>query len=110
MKRTAMQPSFGGTDQTLHLNPLPAARGLLHGCEDLLIAQAVFEGGLDGLAIDARVDEVRNGVHEGVFVTDNMAGRPPTADVRMRAAGLRDENIAETLAVLPISIVEEFQA
>src|SRR6266404_1592205 len=53
------------------------------------------------------VDKVIDGVDEGVFITDDVTGRPPGADVRMRR--LRTQNRLEPRLVGRITAVAIFQ-
>jgi hypothetical protein len=94
----------------LDLNPAARLGGFFGGGENALVEQAVFEGRLHGLAGDAGVDEIDDSMDEGVFVADDVTLGPPGAEVRVRAAGLGDEDVAETLAVGGVGGVEELQA
>ncbi len=75
-----------------------------------MVFETVFERGLDRFAADAGIYEIGNGMHKGVFITDDVTGRPPLADVGMDAAGLGHENIAKAFAVAGIGVVEELEA
>src|SRR5580658_6336409 len=80
-KRKQTAATEEGTQDRLHLHPFAFLVGFFDGGEDALVFQAVFEGGMDGFAFGAGVDEIGDGMDEGVFVADAVAGRPPMADV-----------------------------
>ncbi len=48
-------------------------------------------------------------MHKGMLVTQHVARTPPVCNVRMDSVRLRDQNIAETLTVFRIVVVEELQ-
>jgi hypothetical protein len=98
-----------GRITALQLNPLPFLGGFFDGGEDTLVFQSVFKGGMDGFALDAGVDEIGNGVDEGMLVADAMAGRPPVGHVGLHAVAFGHKNFAEAAAVFGIVGVIKFQ-
>ena len=58
--------------------------------------------------IDHRVNEIGNGVNEGMLVTDDVTGRPPLVDVGMSWFGCED--VAEAFSILWIARAVKFQA
>ena len=82
---------------------------MLDRFEDLLVFQTVLEGRLQGLAFGDSVDEVSDGVHESVFVPNDMPRWPPLADVRMHAIFLSNDNVGKSLTIGGRCDVEKLQ-
>src|SRR5437588_8603433 len=88
--------------------PTLRVRALADRVEHALVLQAVLESWLDAFSIDNGFHEIGHGVNESVFVADDVTGRPPLVDVRMRWFG--HDDIAETLSILRVAPAEKFQA
>jgi len=73
----------------------------LNGIEHALSFQSVGEIGMDSFASDNGIYKVGDGVHEGMFVADDVARRPPVFDVGM--AGFGNNNVAKSPRVLGVS-------
>src|SRR5215208_257252 len=78
----------------LRASPFPVPQTAFHGIQHRLAAVAVLEGRSRSDAGLYPVEKVFDGVHEGVFVADNVPRRPPRSRVGM--LGLGDEDRAET--------------
>ena len=66
----------------------------LNEIEDALRFQSVGEIGLDSFASDEGINKVGDGVHEGMFVADDVARRPPVFDIWM--IRFRDDDVAKS--------------
>src|SRR5215207_7823421 len=81
---------------TLNLrdNPFPVPQTTFHGIQHCLTAVSILEGRPRSDAGFYTVEKVFDGVHESVFVADNVTRRPPPLHVRMLRLG--NEERAET--------------
>src|ERR1700759_1354488 len=82
-RRSRPQPDFR---ISLSWNLYPPFRlcTFRRGFEPKLVAQTIFEIRMNTFSPNDCLHEIRDGVHEGVFVTDKMTRRPPIFHKRMR--------------------------
>src|SRR5436853_5582059 len=74
----------------VRLDPATAAGRALDRVEDRLAAQAVLERRRRRAAGGDAVEQIVYAVCESVLPADDMAGRPPRADILVRAVGHQD--------------------
>jgi hypothetical protein len=79
----------------------------VHCTKDALSFQTVFESWRDILSENYSFHEIGDGMHEGMFVADDVARRPPVLHVGMR--WLRHDDVAEALPIFRVSRVVKFQ-
>lgn len=90
----------------LELDPALRFRAARDGIEHALRFHALFETRLHALSRRNSAHEIRDHVHERVFVADDMAGRPPILHIRMGRFG--HKYITKTLSILRIAPAEKF--
>src|SRR5262249_48847511 len=89
------------------VNPLSSSGGGKNRIQHHLRREAVAEGGTRGLAGLEALQEVGEGVREGVLVTDRAAWDPPLLHVGVLEAG--DVDGAPSVDVVFIAVVVELQ-
>src|SRR5262245_24618307 len=70
-----------------HLLPLFRFRRTLDGVEHSLVLHAVVKVRRRGFAVGDGPEQVVDRVSESVLVADDVTGRPPRADIRVRGVG-----------------------
>ena len=77
-----------------------------------MIFQAILERRLNRTTFGHGVDEVGDGMHERVFVADDMTGRPPLSNIWMHTVLLGDNDVSKPLPVgggLAVEILQPIQ-